>query len=144
MVAEEFCKNASDVRKNWSMTIDSVVHEKPAFINRTRDRLTMMDSELLLKMLGTFKYRITIEEEEDGSVTGFADDLDLVENAVTQDELLDKMVDAMKDYAEDFYSQFNYWSKAPNRVSHIPYILKILLSDDGRIMEDIECRVGKN
>lgn len=36
MIAENYYQNASEVRKNWSMTIDSVVHERPAFIHRAR------------------------------------------------------------------------------------------------------------
>ena len=144
MVAKEYYQKASDVRKNWSMTIDSVVHDKPAFINRTRDRIMMMDYHLLLDILSTYKYHIIIEEEDDGSKTGFVDDLGLVENADTEDELLRKLVSSMKDYAEDYYNQFNYWSKAPNRVSHVPYVIKLLISDDNQILEDMICQSGKN
>ena len=144
MLAEQYYQNASEVRKNWSMTIDSVVHERPAFINRTHDRIMMMDEAVLSGILDTFKYHVTIEKEDDGSLTGYEEELQLVENADTHDALLLKMASAMKDYALDYYSQFNYWSKAPNRVSHIPYVIKLLTSDERKVLEDMVCRDGKN
>ncbi len=144
MVVEEYYQNASDVRKNWSMTIDSVVHERPVFVNRTHDRVTIMDMNVLSELLANYNYHVVLDKEDDGSVTGFVEELDLVENAPSKDECLSKIVLGMKDYASDFYSDFNYWSKAPNREHHVPYILKLLISDTEEIMEDIVCRDGKN
>lgn len=144
MIAEKYCQNASEVRKKWSMTIDSAVHERPVFINRTHDRVAMMDSRLLENLLMDYKYHVTMETEDDGSITGFVEELQLAENAATKEECLKEVISAMKDYAADFYSQFGYWSKAPNRVSHIPYILKLILSDDEKVAEDIICQDGRN
>ncbi len=137
-------KNASDVRKNWSTTIDSVVRERPAFINRTHDTVTMLDSNLLLELLDNYKYHIVLETEDDGSVTGFVSELELVENASDKEHCIESIISSMKDYAVDYYTEFGYWSKAPNRKSHIPYILKLLLSNDDLIKEDIICQNGKN
>lgn len=144
MIAKKYYQNASDVRKNWSMTIDSVVHNRPAFINRTHDYLALLDSRLLAAAFKDYKFHVKLEKEVDGSITGFVKDLDLVENAPSKDECLHSLVDAMKDYALDYYAEFNYWSKAPNRSSHIPYVLKLLVSNDDMIMEDIVCQSGKN
>ncbi len=144
MSAQNIYKSASEVRSNWSITLDSVVHKKPAFINRTHDHVTLMNLQLLIGLLEDFKYHITLEEEADKSVTGFLEELALVENAPTSEECIEKMVGAMKDYALDYYEQFEYWSKAPNRISHIPYVLKLLISDDKSIEEDIICQSGEN
>ncbi len=137
-------RNASEVRQNWSTTIDSVVRERPAFINRVHDSVAMLDSNLLLELLKDYKYRIILEKEDDGSVTGFVKDLDLVENDSDKEGCIDSIVTSMKDYAIDYYTEFGYWSKAPNRMAHIPYILKLLLSSDDRIKGDIICQDGKN
>ncbi|MCC8046864.1 MAG: hypothetical protein LIP12_15510 [Clostridiales bacterium] len=32
-------EQATDVRKHWNETCDSVIHNKPKFIKRTRDRM---------------------------------------------------------------------------------------------------------
>ena len=130
-------QNASDVRKNWSYTIDTVVHDKPAFINRTHDYFMMLNEETLRNVLKDFVFHLEISEESDGSLTGFIKELDLVGNASNKDKLLELLVHDMKDYAQDFYSEYSYWSKAPNRAPHIPYILKILISEDEALISDI-------
>lgn len=144
MVSEKFYQSASDVRKNWSMTIDSVVHNKPAFINRTHDNIAMLNSGLLTDMLKSYKFNVILDEEEDGSITGFVEELRLVENAQSREELLDEIVKAMKEYAVDYYAEFDLWSKSPNLVSQVPYVIKLLLSDEREVLEDIICQNGKN
>ena len=76
----------------------------------------------------------------DGTITGVVDELDLIENAETKEGCAAALLSAMKEYAQDFYSEFKLWAAAPNRKAHIPYILKILSSSDARIMEDMVCR----
>ena len=144
MEAKDLYQNASEIRKNWSITIDSVVHNRPAFINRTHDYVTMMSSGMVADLLRDYKYHVTLENESDGSVTGYVAELELVENAPTKNACLSNIIEAMKDYALDYYQEFNYWSKAPNRASHLPYIIKLLISDDQMIMEDLVCLGGKN
>ncbi len=144
MITKDLCQNASDVRKNWSTTIDTVVHDRPAFINRTHDYVAMLNSQLLVDMLRDYKYHVTLETEDDGSVTGYVNDLQLVENAPSREECIKAVANGMKDYAVDYYAEFNYWSKAPNRVSHIPYVIKLLVSTDDMIYKDIVCLDGKN
>ena len=137
-------QNASYVRKNWSTTIDSVVHERPAFITRTHDKVVMADYQLMDEILDGYKFHLTLEKETDGSITGYLEELQLVENGATRDDCIRKMIAGMVDYAEDYYSEFSYWSKAPNRISHIPYVLKLLISNDDKIMEDIICQDGRS
>lgn len=144
MEAKDLYQNASEIRKNWSITIDSVVHNRPAFINRTHDYVTMMSSDMVAELLRDYKYHVTLENESDGSVTGYVTELELVENAPTKKACLSGIIEAMKDYALDYYQEFNYWSKAPNRASHLPYVLKLLICDDQMIMEDLVCLDGKN
>ena len=57
---------------------------------------------MLSGILNALKYHVTIEEEADGSLTGYVEELELVENAGTREELLSELVLAMKDYALDF------------------------------------------
>ena len=144
MTVAQCYRNASEVRKNWSSTIDSVVRERPAFINRTHDSVAIIDANLLRELLKDYKYHVIVESEDDGSVTGFVDELQLAENAPNKQELINTMISSMKDYAIDYYTEFGYWSKASNRMSHIPYVLKLLISDDEKIAGDIICQSGKS
>lgn len=52
-------KNSTDVRKNWSETIDSAVRSHPEFIKRNRDLLTLINTSHLEKLLT--KYNIYVE-----------------------------------------------------------------------------------
>ena len=78
MKENDIYQNASDVRKNWSITIDTVVHDRPAFINRTHDYVTMLSSGLLADILHDYKYHVTLENESDGSVTGRVTEFDIL------------------------------------------------------------------
>lgn len=69
--------------------------------------------------------------------------LDLIENATNKADGIELMIHALCDYASDYYNEFALWSKAPNRKSYIPYILKVHSSTDDEIREDIVCRNGK-
>ena len=47
---------ATDVRKNWSLTLDSVVRERPAYIKRTHDSIAMMDVSTLNTLLMGYRF----------------------------------------------------------------------------------------
>ena len=92
---------------------------------------------------GRLGFNISLFPESDGSFTGVVDGLDLIENAETQKDCVALLISAMRDYARDFYREFELWASAPNRRAHIPYVLKILSSSDAQLTEDIVCRVGR-
>jgi hypothetical protein len=83
--------------------------------------------------------------EDDNSVTLPLNELDLVENGITENDAKMKLAEDILEYAEDYYSDFDYWKKAPNRKNHIPYVLKaLILQDVNKIGESILCQIGKN
>ena len=103
-----------------------------------------ISTEMLKIFLDTLNFTLSFFEEEDGSFTAVLEELDLIENAQSKEDCMISILDAMKDYARDFYNDFSLWSSAPNRKNHIPYVLKILLSPDSRLMEDMVCQNGKS
>lgn len=140
----DYYQSASEVRKEWSRTIDTVIRERPVFIQRTRDNLIMLDLATFRLLFEHIRFHVSVYTEKDGSVTCSEDDLDLVENAASQEECIQQLITAMRDYADDFYREFALWSKAPNRRAHIPFVLKILASTNAEIREDVLCHDGKN
>jgi hypothetical protein len=83
--------------------------------------------------------------EDDGSVTLSLNELDLVENGKTEAEARLALGESILDYAEDFSDDFEYWSAAPNRKDHLPYVLKALSIHDAKILGDsIKCQAGGN
>ena len=139
----DYLKSASDVRKEWSSTIDTAVRERPVFFQRTRDNLVLLDISTLRLAFESLRFELVFYPEENGSVTCVETHLDLVENAASREDCITQMIEAMRDYANDYYNEFSLWSKAPNRKGHIPYVLKILSSTEAEIRKDIVCQDGK-
>ena len=135
--------NATDVRKNWSVTLENVAHEKPAYIKRTHDNVAIFSINTLNMMLSGYHFNATKFKEADGSITLSAVDLDIVVNEADEKTAKLRLAEYIKEYAEEFYSDYAYWSKAPNRQSHIPHVFKALTLDTESVMEDIVCRNGK-
>ena len=138
-------ESATEVRKDWSTFFDKAVREKPVFIKRTRDNAILSDVSFIYSLLEKYEFECTEYQEEDGTITLSSKELDLVENENTEEEAKVSMAESILDYAKDFYDEFDLWSKAPNRKSHIPYVFKaLLLNDTSKIGDLIRCRVGKN
>lgn len=140
-----FTINATDVRRDWSLVIDDVVREKPKFIKRTRDYMILSELNLFENILSVYEFTAQKFIEDNGSVTLSLNEIDLIENAST--EVLAKLAlaQAILQYAQDYYTDFPVWSSAPNRKSHIPYILKALIIDDTqKIGDSIRCQPGNS
>ena len=96
------------------------------------------------ELLAAYSYSAVRMDEEDGSVTLALNEIDLVENGKDETEARMKLAAAILEYAEDYYNDFSYWSSAPNRKSHIPYIFKALfIGDIQKIGDSIQCQAGK-
>ena len=137
--------NATDVRKNWSEVLDTVIRTQPQFIKRTRDCMMLSNIELMSDILSVYTFTATQYTEADNSITLSLNEIDLAENAENEEQAKNQLAQAIIDYAYDYYSEFKYWSVAPNRKAHIPYVLKAIILDDvKKIGESITCQDGKN
>ena len=101
----------------------------------TSDDIAIVSSKLLKLFLESLTFTVSFIQEDDGSFTGSVEELDLFANAPSKDECLTLLLDDMKEYAQDFYNDFQFWSSAPNRKKHIPYVLKILSESDEKLLE---------
>lgn len=138
--------NATDVRRDWSTVMETVVREKPQFIKRTRDYMVLADLKLFEDLLSAYQFTANKFTEENGSITLSLNEIDLVENGETEAEARSLLGKSIMGYAEDFYKEYKLWSAAPNRQNHIPYILKALTIDDsGKIGDSLVlCQAGKS
>ena len=135
--------NATQVRKEWSSVVDTVVREKPQFIKRTRDRMFLANIELLSEFLAAYTFSANVFIEADGSVTLSLNELDLVENGKNEQEALSNLSKSILEYSEEYYNDFTYWSSG-NRSSHKPYVFKaLILGDVDKIGAEIICHHGK-
>lgn len=137
--------NATDVRRDWSSVMEIAVREKPQFIKRTRDYMVLADVKLMENLLSAYRFTADKFTEDDGSITLSLNEIDLIESGKTEKVARLLMGKAVLEYAEDFYKDFTVWSSAPNRKSHIPYVLKALIIDDPKKIGDmIACQAGKS
>ncbi len=137
--------SATDVRKEWSSVVDGVVRERPVLIKRTRDKMWMSDVETMAEILTAYQFTAERLVEEDNSITLSLNEIDLVENALTEVEARLVLAKSIMEYAAEYYEHYAVYSKAPNRKAHIPYVFKALLTEDIQLLgESILCRDGKN
>lgn len=138
-------EQATNVRKEWSAVCDSVIHEKPKFIKRTRDKMWFSSLETMKNILDIYQFTAQKWIEEDGTVTLSLNEIDLVENGEDEDAARFKLAQSILEYSVDYYSNYAVYSQSANRKSHIPYIFKALIIDDAKqIGEIIQCQDGKN
>ena len=138
-------EQATNVRKEWSAVCDSVIHEKPKFIKRTRDKMWFSSLETMKNILDIYQFTAQKWIEEDGTVTLSLNEIDLVENGEDEDAARFKLAQSILEYSVDYYNNYAVYSQSANRKSHIPYIFKALIIDDAKqIGEIIQCQDGKN
>ncbi len=138
-------EQATTVRKEWSAVCDSVMHEKPKFIKRTRDKMWFSSLETMNDILQIYQFTATKYIEEDGSVTLSLNEIDLIENGSNEQEARFMLGKSVLDYSMEYYSEYEIYSHSPNRKGHIPYVFKALIVDDPvKIGDMIQCQNGKN
>lgn len=136
---------ATTVRKEWSAVCDSVIHEKPKFIKRTRDKMWFSSMETISELLEAYHFTVSKYVEDDVSVTLSLNEIDLVENGKDEQEARLNMGKAILEYALDYYNDYEMYSRSPNRKKHIPYIFKALIIDNPEKIGDmLQCQDGKN
>ena len=138
-------EKATDVRKEWSAICDSVIHDKPKFIKRTRDKMWFSNLETMAEILKAYQFTAQKYTEPDGSITLSLNEIDLVENGVDETSAKRALGQAILDYAMEYYNDYAFYSRSPNRKGHVPYIFKALIMDNPRtIGESIICQDGEN
>lgn len=138
-------EQATNVRKQWSSVCDSVIHDKPKFIKRTRDKMWFSNLDTIYEILQAYQFSAVKYIEEDQSVTLSLNEIDLVENGRDEQEARSNLGKAILEYSLDYYNEYEFYSHSPNRKGHIPYIFKALIIDDPEKIGDmVQCRDGKN
>lgn len=138
-------EQATAVRREWSAVCDSVIHEKPKFIKRTRDKMWFSNLDTMSEILQAYQFSAIKYQEEDGSVTLSLNEIDLIENGADEKEARIKLGGAILEYSLEYYNEYEKYSHSPNRRKHIPYIFKALIIDDPEKIGDIlQCQDGEN
>lgn len=138
-------EKATDVRKEWSAVCDSVIHDKPKFIKRTRDKMWFSNLDTMAEILKAYTFTANMLIEEDGSVTLSLNEIDLIENGADETAARLALGTAILEYSAEYYNNYTFYSHSPNRKGHVPYIFKALIMDNPKeIGESILCQDGES
>lgn len=136
---------SSNVRKDWSGVMDSVIRKKPAFIRRTRDCMMLSSIDTIYELVSSIRYIADEYREDDGTVTLSLCDMDIVANGPDIASVKKLLVQNIMEYAEEYYSSYELYYASPNRKAHLPYIIKALTAKDPDELEEaVLCRPGKS
>lgn len=124
--------NITDARKDLSSLYDSVFNfYKPSIIKRKQtEEVLLLRADLQKMLLFSFSLKPEVLHEDDGSITLALDQLELAVNNETLDLAVNELLNDLKLYAEDYFNRSQLFINSPNRKSHFPYLLRIMLCED--------------
>lgn len=124
--------NITDARKKLSNLFDQVYNAyQPIIIKRKQtENILVLRADLQKALLSQFSLKPEILHEEDGSITLSLDSLDIYVNGENLNDAVDQLINELKIYAQDYVQRSQLFLNAPNRRSHFPYILRILLTEN--------------
>lgn len=124
--------NFTEARNDFSSLYDQVFNAfKPAIINRKKtEQVLLLRADLQKMLLSSFSLKPEVITEDDNSVTLSLDQLEIYVNGNTLEEAIKILIDDLKFYAQDYIQRSQLFLHAPNRRSHFPYVLRILLCDN--------------
>lgn len=133
--------DANSVYRDWGKFNDNIAKSKPQFVKSHHDEWAALSKDQLRSILETFVFTATVYTEDDGSKTVSLDDFGIVANEETFELAIREVAELLVDYAEEYFSDFELYSKSPNRKSHLPYIINVLIQDDLKeVAQLIKCR----
>lgn len=124
--------NSTEVRKNWSETIDSVVRTHPVFIKRNRDLLALLSVNHLEKLLDDYNIYVTVEHIDKTTYSAKIPIFDIFVKAETITGISDNAVSKIIDFCQSYFDDLDININLPERASLFPYVLKVIIA----LMED--------
>lgn len=85
---------------------------------------------------------VILAKSDDG-YCAYCPELDLVTEMDGKDECFNDILEAIKDYAEEYMQDFKLYANSPNRAHHLPYIQRVAsCKDTFDLLALIEVRYG--
>lgn len=146
MMNNALYQQATSVRNDFSTVMDKAIYEKPQLISRTKDQLVLIGTDMLNTVLQSSTLHVRIEPGDDGmSIYQLEEISDIFTEAATDAEAMDVLAADLLEYAKTYYSDFSLYSHSPNRVRHLPYVMRALaLGTPAKAREMLVCQVGKS
>lgn len=125
-----YALKATEARQHYSRVMEDAVRLRPQAIKRFRDTLFLVSAEHLATMLSPCRLTLRVKREDDGSVYGVFDELDIMDRAKDLDELKRSLAQALYEYAESYLEDFQLYYNSANRRAHLPYVFSVMVQKD--------------
>ena len=131
--------NLTDARKEFSSLYDRVFNSfKPTIIKRKKsEEVLVLRVDQQKMLLVNYSLKPEIITEDDGSITLALDNLEIYSNSTSLENAINELIEDLKVYASDYLQRSQLFLNAPNRKSHFPYILRVLLCDSDKEIRDL-------
>ncbi|MGH9113779.1 MAG: prevent-host-death protein [Acidimicrobiales bacterium] len=116
----------SQARAHLKALLDAAAEGRSALIRRATTTAAVVDASRLRAALAAVAPRAEVVAEA-GGWSVFVPGVPVAADGPTFDEAVDEMIDALRDYAEDWESRLR---SAPNHQQNWPLVQLIALSDD--------------
>jgi antitoxin (DNA-binding transcriptional repressor) of toxin-antitoxin stability system len=120
----------TQARDNLKAILDAAESGRPATITRDGATSAMVAADRLRDYLAATVTPNVRAAHEDGAWALFIPGLPIAAEATDYDDALNDLVDALRDYAEDWVDHLN---RAPNHADNWGVVNLILLSDDDQL-----------
>ena len=131
--------NLTDARKEFSSLYDQVFNSfKPTIIRRKKfEEVLVLRVDQQKMLLVNYSLKPDIIKEDDGSITLALDNLEIFSNSLSLEDAINELIEDLKVYASDYLQRSQLFLNAPNRKSHFPYILRVLLCNSDKEIRDL-------
>lgn len=137
--------SSSEVRKNFSETINNAIYSKPQLIRRNRNDMVLVGKDLVFNMLENLRIKVIIKKDGKTFYTENDKLEDIVGWGSTKEEAINDFINYLDVYAHEYYSNFELYSKTERGKKDLPYVFRVICSSS---IEDIKgmliCQDGKN
>lgn len=130
MLFMQYAMKVTEARTNYSTVLESVVRVRPQPIQRLRDTIFWISADHMALMLKSYRLTLRIRPDGVNQYIGVFDELDIMDSAPTVEQLKNDLAQALKEYAEEYYENFELYVKSPNRQAHLPYVWRILMQEN--------------
>jgi antitoxin YefM len=122
----------TEARNDFSNLYNKVYNElNPVIVRRKQtEQVILLPIDLQKLLLEEYKLTPKKLSEDDGSITLALDEMEIYANADTIENAVADLIQDIKYYALDYIKRLHLFLNAPNRRSHFPYILRVLLCDN--------------
>lgn len=122
----------SEARAHLKDLLDAAEEGRPATIRRDQARTAVVDVERLRRALVVRSPHKVEAIAEDGAWALLIQGLPIAVEATTLDDAIDDMMDALREYAEDWDDHLRH---APNHAGNWALVQMITLSDDDQLRQ---------